>query len=212
MTEEQMTGEIQEAAAPAAETQATLEPQMVPVDALQAERRERQQLQEEVKVLRDHMVLMDRRTPEPVQETLPGMADDDILTVGEAKKYIKSLDDNYRSSIQEIRFSQANTDYEEVVRQYLPEVIKENPRLRETLQNNSDFELAYHLAKNSKGYREANFGKTIHPDAEKLVQNTQRAGSLSQTGSTAPVNSVKNYKQMTDADFMKQVHRNLGYV
>jgi len=212
MTEDNTSGEIREAAAPEVNAGSTnQESQMVPLDALQAERRERQQLQEELRALRDHVTLMANRTQETKKDEMDGASDDEILTVGQAKKYINQLDSNYRSSIQEIRFSQENKDYEEVIQKYLPEVLKEKPRLKETLSKSQDFELAYHLAKNSDAYRRSQVEKQAHPAAQKIMQNTSRPGNLSQVGSTAPANSAKPYRQMTDTEFLKEVQKNLGY-
>ena len=67
-------------------------PDMVPVTALQAERRERQQLQEQNKLLQDHMSLMQANHQEaPKPDQYAGMSDDDVLTVGEAKKFLGNI-------------------------------------------------------------------------------------------------------------------------
>lgn len=211
MSEEiqEQSGASEEAAVP--QTEAAQAPTMVPVDALQAERKERQQLQEELKALRDHVSLMASRQVER-QQPEDTSNDEEILTVGEAKKYIRQLDQNYRASIEEMKFAQHHKDYEEVINKYLPEVIKKNPRIKNSLEKTQDFELAYELAKNSEAYRRDHFEKNPHENAKRIVENTNRAGNLSQVGSTAPVNSSKNYKQMSDQDFMKEVGKNLGYV
>ena len=212
MTEENETGANVEAAASQTE-QHNQDSTMVPVDALQAERRERQRMQEELDAIRNHVSLMANQNSQPKEEDpMDSANDDDILTVGEAKKYIKSLDNNYRSSIEEMKFAQKNKDYQEVIQKYLPEVIKKNPRIKQSLAQTQDFAMAYELAKNSEAYRRDHFEKKPHEDAQRIMDNSQKSGSLSQVGSTAPANQARSYKTMSDQEFMREVQKNLGYV
>ena len=102
-------------------------------------------------------------------------------------------------------------DYQEVVSKYLPDVLKNNPSLRNSLQQTQDFNLAYHLAKNSDSYRAQNHSNQRNADAERLVKNSQISGSLSAIGGTSPMNAAKRYKDMSDADFKKEIAKNVGY-
>lgn len=222
MSEEpQDTGDqISEAAAPVVNDQsehATAEAQesrQVPLDALQAERAERQKLQDEMRMMKDHLAIMQstqQRPQEPPKDELDGLSDDDVLTVGEAKKFISKLNNQYQTNIQELKMTQKHPDYQQVVTKYLPEVLKQNPSLRDTLSKSQDYELAYHLAKNSDSYNADNKRSKKHADAERIVQNANRAGSLSSVGQTSPISQAKQYKTMSDEDFKKQVQKNLGF-
>lgn len=188
--------------------------EMVPVTALQAERRERQQLQEQMKMLQDHMSLMQaNNTPQaPAQDENFGMADDDVLTVGEAKKFMSKLQTQYQTSVEEIRVQQKYPDYDKIVKEFLPDVIKVNPALRTTLENDPNrYELAYFLAKNSDSYREKNHTAKKSSDAERIVQNGMQAGNLSSMGSNAPTQQPSAYKNMSDSDFFALANKNRGY-
>lgn len=210
------TGEnVTEAAAPVAhEAHAQTEPtqESVPVAALQAERKERQQLQEKLKVLEDHLVLMQSNAQQQAKpQEMDGLSDDDVLTVGEFKKALGQKEQQYKMDIEELRVSRKHPDYDEVVTKYLPDVIKANPALKTTLQNDPNrYELAYFLAKNSDSYRNATHERKKSKDAQRIVENSQRAGSLSAVGSTAPQGSVSSYKNMSDDEFMKMANRNRG--
>jgi len=213
------TGEVSQAAAePEAvvqdQSQAEVQPEMVPVTALQAERRERQQLQEQNKLLQDHMSLMQaNNAPQPAQQQdeMSGLADDDVLTVGEAKKYLGQIQQSYQTSVEELRVQQKYSDYNEVVTKYLPEVIQKNPALKATLQNDPNrYELAYYLAQNSDSYRGAKKEAKKSAEAQRIIENGQKAGNLSSVGSTSPQSQVSNIKNMSDADFMKMANKNLG--
>lgn len=221
MSEEpQETGDQMEAAAPVGTVETEhqgMEDQgrRVPLDALQAERAERQRLQDELRMIKDNMSLMmaqqqQRQQPAPKDE-FEGVSKDDVLTYGDLEKILSKKEQQYQMNIQELRMTQKYPDYQEVVTKYLPDVLKQNPGLRQTLQQSNDYELAYYLAKNSDSYKGASKSAKKNADAERIVQNANRAGSLSSVGQTSPINEAKRYRDMSDDDFKKQVQKNLGY-
>lgn len=198
-------------ASPAENVQET---QQVPLDALQAERAERQKLQDELSMMRDHISLMQssqNRQQQPTKDEIDNLSDDDVLTVGEAKKFIKKMNSQYDMSLKEMKVTMKHPDYQQTVTKYLPEVLKQNPGLRETLEKTQDYELAYYLAKNSSSYQKENKKATKNADAERIVQNANRAGSLSSVGQNSPISTAKQYKSMSDDDFRKLSQQNLGY-
>lgn len=211
------SGEQVEAAAPVDDVSSepveqTHEAQKVPLDALQAERAERQRLQEEIREVRENLALL--RTSQKVEapkDDLNNLADDDVFTVGEAKKFLGQMNSNYQMSLQEIKMMQKHPDYQETVTKYLPEVLKQNPGLRKTLEQTQDFELAYYLAKNSDSFKASNKSAKKNADAERIVQNANRAGSLSSVGHTSPISEAKRYKDMSDSEFRDLMGRNSGY-
>lgn len=216
VTGEQMT----EAAAPVDNVQseshdgATHQGNNVPLEALQAERAQRQSLQEELRVIKDHIALMQSQQSQQraaPKDDFDGVSEDDVLTVGELKKILSQKENQYQMSLQELKMTQKHPDYERVVTQYLPEVLKQNPGLRKTLQSSQDYELAYYLAKNSDAYKAANKQAKKNADAERIVRNANEVGSLSSMGSNSPVNQAKRYKDMSDDDFRKLVNRNSGH-
>jgi len=190
------------------------ENRQVPLDALQAERAERQKLQDELRMMRDHVALIQssqKQAEKPVKDEFDGLAEDDVLTVRDLKKALGKKEKEFNMTIQELRMTQSYPDYQEVVTKYLPEVLKQNPSLRNTLQNSQDYELAYYLSKNSESYKKDHKRVSKNAEAERIVQNSQRAGSLSSVGQTTPMSEAKQYKSMSDEDFKKQVQKNLGY-
>lgn len=187
----------------------------VPLDALQAERAERQRLQDELRMIKDNVALMmsnqqQQQRPQP-KDDFDGLGDDDVLTVGEFKKALSKKERQYNMSLEEVRMTQKHPDYQEVITQYLPEVLKTNPGLQNTLQQTNDYELAYYLAKNSDAYKSSNKRAARNADAERIVQNANKSGALSSVGQTSPINEAKRYRDMSDQDFKAQVQKNLGY-
>ena len=187
---------------------------MVPLSALQAVRQEKQQLQEQNKLMQDHMALMqaNQNSQPKQQDEFGGMSEDDVLTLGEAKKLLGKFQQQTSASMEELRVQQKYPDYSEVVSKHLPDVIKGNPALKSTLESDPNrYELAYYLAKNSDSYRGATHEVKKSAEAQRIVENGKRAGSLSSVGSTSPQSAVSSFKNMSDADFMKLANKNRGY-
>lgn len=211
--EENNSGVQDEAAAPVERVEEQSNSRQVPLEALEAERAQRQQLQDEMRVIKENLMLMQSQQQHKQQkpQVLDGLQDDDILTVGEAKKYLNDLNSKYEVSLEEIKIAQKYPDYEETIKNYLPNVIKNNPRLRKTLEQTQDYELAYYLARNSDEYRQKHQKKEMHEDAKRILENSQKTGSLASVGQNSPISEAKRWRDMSDDEFARQVSKNLGY-
>lgn len=215
----QPTGVITEAAAQSVEQVQEAQPsqeQTIPLSALQAERQQRQQLQEQLRMMQDHVELL--RTNQMVQQKQPqkdqfsDLSDDDVLTVGQAKKFVSQLGQQQKAEVEELKMATQYPDYAETVKKYLPEVIKENPELRDAIMNSPNpFRTAYILAKKSDSYLKER-GLERSPEAQKVIQQQQRAGNLSAVGSATPATQVSSWKNMSDKEFEKHVNKHLGYL
>jgi hypothetical protein len=189
--------------------------QNVPLSALQQERSHRQKVEEELQLVKDHISLLQAtqgrsRQPEERSE-LDSLDDEDVLTVGQFKKLASGFQQQVKGSVEEMRMAQKYPDYQEAVTRYLPEVLKSNPSLAQTLEQTRDYELAYYLATNSDAYRNKTKSTKRNADAERIVANANQSGSLAAVGNNSPVNMVKKYSQMSDDEFMKFAQRNRGY-
>ncbi len=185
----------------------------VPLDALESERAKRQRLEEENLLMRENLELLkankDRNTPKHhEQDELEGLEDDDILTVKQFKKLSEKMSSQFKTTLNELQVAQKYPDYQETITKYLPEIIKSNPSLRETLQRTQDYELAYYLAKNSEGYRNSQHTQKKNADAERILKNSEQSSGLSSVGASTPVSQAKRYKDMSDDEFVRLMQRN----
>lgn len=209
--------EVRAAAVPTEDqsTQPTEDERQVPLSALESEREKRQRVEEENRLIREHFTLMaSQQQPQrqPMsQEELDGLDDSDVMTIGEFKKHSSRLTQQFQASVQELKMAQRYPDYQKVITTYLPDVLKTNPGLRASLEKSQDYELAYYLAKNSETYKSEHVREKKNEDAERILKNTQSTGSLSSMGATTPVSQAKRYKDMSDEEFRKVMHQNLGY-
>ena len=216
MNEEQMTqttGEQVEAAASQQHETAheTNREQQVPLSALEAERAQRQNMQDELKMMKEHLNLLQARQQPQPQPQQPQYDPDDVMTFGEFQKLAGEFKNSLQGELTEMKMMQQYPDYREVVTKYLPEILKKDPALREDLQQNPNFYRAYYLAKNSDSYRKEHAQTQQSADAQRMIENSQKAGSLSQMGGASPINVAKRYRDMSDADFRKEMAKNMGY-
>lgn len=195
------------------EQQKEKQDQTVPLSALQSERAQRQQLQDELKIIKDHLSLVQanqaQQAPKKEQDEFGDLSDDDVVTVKELKQALARKEKQVNITLQEVKMTQKHPDYQEIVTKYLPEVIKNNPAIAESLRKTQDYDLAYYLAKSSDAYKKEHKRAKKSADAERIVQNANRAGSLSSVGGTSPINEAKRYKEMSDADFTREMNKNL---
>lgn len=184
----------------------------VPLPALQAERAKRQLMEDELKMIKDHLALMqsNQQSQARPKDDFEGLEDGDVMTVGEFKKLSGKMANNFKMTLDELKMTQKYPDYQEVITKYLPEVFKTNPGLKNTLQTTQDYELAYYLAKNSDVYRTENKRSKKSADAKRIVENANKAGSLSSMGSTSPISQAKRYKDMSDKEFRELVNTNIA--
>lgn len=196
-------------------TQEVSAPEMVPANVLQEQKLQNESLQQELRMIKDHLSLLQAnqsRVPEKKVDEFEGMDDTDVMTVGQFKQVAQKYNTQLRMSVEELKISQKYPDYQEVVTKYLPEVIKQNPSLYQSLQHTQDFELAYYLAKNSETYKNQNKTTKRNADAEKMVKNATQSGTLSSIGGVSGLQASKKYKDMSDDEFRKEIAKNLGYV
>lgn len=190
-------------------------PEMVSASVFNEQKQQNESLQQELRLIKDHLSLLQAnqsRAPEKKVDDFEGMADDDIMTVGQFKNVAQKYNTQLRMSVEELKISQKYADYQEVVTKYLPEVLKQNPSLYNSLQQTQDFELAYYLAKNSESYKTQHKTTKRNADAEKIVKNASQSGTLSSVGGVSGLQATKKYKDMTDAEFKSEIAKNLGYV
>ena len=185
----------------------------VPLAALESERAQRQHREEEARILRDQIALLnsrDRREP-PAREDFEGLADDDLLTVKEVRKFADRVNSQVKIELDEIKVAQKYPDYSEVISKHLPELLKQKPELIGPLKSTQNFELAYHLAKTSESYMAKQEKSRISADAERILKNSTQAGTISSIGASTPVSGAKRYRDMSDEEFKKEVAKNMGY-
>lgn len=185
----------------------------VPIADFESEKALRQQAQDDLKLFRESFAAntaQQRQETQTAKSSVPELEDSDVLTVGDYKKSAREIASSFGGRLSELEMSIKHDDYNDVVTNYLPDVLKENPALRNTLQNSQDFALAYYLGKNSSRYRKENAKNKMSSDAKRLVENSEASGSLSSIGGTSNASSGSRYLHMSDEDFIKESNKHLS--
>jgi hypothetical protein len=190
--------------------QSTPAEQMVPLSALQSMRHEKQQLQQSLKLVQDHVLLLQANGGQQTMNQ-PEPREDDVVTYGELKKLAAQRDKVTKAEVLELKMQQAYPDYGEVVRTFLPQALSEDPDLRSEIENaQNPYKLAYKLAKKSDAYQKVQREKMTSPEAVKAIANSQKTGNLSAVGSVSQASTQSAWRTMSDAEFLKHAERNLG--
>jgi hypothetical protein len=203
-------GDQVEAAAPTQES--STQENVVPVHVVQSLRNENQQLKQNMQIVSEHLELLKANQMQqaaPRQDQFNTLSDHDVLTVGDAKKVLGEIERKRERETQELKMSQAYPDYSETIKNYLPQVLKEDPELRAEIENaKNPFKMAYMLAKKSSKYVEEQRAKNKSEDAERILANSQKTGNLSAIGTQSPITKSSYYKSMSDEEFRKLMNKN----
>ncbi len=148
-------------------------------------------IKNEIKLMRDHFDLMSKKlNQKPVAED-------------EYRDPVESLQQELsaqRIALEEARVMAKYNDYQDVITKYLPQALKENPSLARELSPTS-FETAYQVAKSSKAYLKDKAFSPKTPEAKKIVDNTEKIGSVSGIGTATAGSSEPNFLNMSDEEF-----------
>jgi hypothetical protein len=204
-------GETVEAAAPQADQNSS--ENVVPVHVVQSLRSENQQLKQNMQMVSEHLELLkaNQMQKSAPQDNFSALSDHDVLTVGDAKKVLGQMERKRQMEMEELKMSQTYPDYGDVIRNYLPKVLSEDPELRLEIENaRNPYKMAYKLAKQSSEYTEQTKSKKKSEDAERIIANSQKTGSLSAVGTQSPITKASFYKSMNDDEFRKLMNKNSG--
>lgn len=200
------------------------------VEKLKAEREnDRKEYQQHLDLMRANSVqrqapIQEQPKPKPMFD---GMGDNDIPNVAEIRQEWQSRESQYQARIQELQVAQFHSDYAEVCEKFAAPLLKENPVLLNSVLNADNKALAlYEIGKLAQQARSASAQASTPPpqqqqapaapksatpaqNAQKIVQNARKPGSLSAVGGASTLSKADYFASMSDADFMKYATKNL---
>lgn len=212
--------EVQEVIDPIEESNETTETSSQEDNSVNVEelQRELDQERERRQELQDNLELIKSNTPkEKIQEETEedffgDLTDDDLPTVGDIRKIMKQQKKEQSRLSQERIVSAKYEDYNEVVRKYLPEAIKENKSLIKDLDSSENAALlAYNIAKVRQLSSEGNIkAKPKRSNvAERIEANASKPRSVSSVGGTSSMSTADYYANLSEEDFYKLASKNL---
>lgn len=190
------------------------------VDRIKAERDlERREFNLQLEMLRANRNETVKPEHPQQRELFPGMKDEDIFNVGEFKKAWEGIQNEYsqreaqhKAKIEELQVQQKYPDYAEVVNKYLTPYIQQKPHLvKEILQAENKALFAYEIGKMAQQIEQlkAPPPPAVNQDAQRIVDNSRKVGTLSQAGGQGALSKADYYASMSDSEFMKMATRHL---
>ncbi len=102
--------------------------------------------------------------------------DDDIVTYADLKRLEAQRDRKYSQNTEKLKDMEMRSkhkDYDRVIREFLPDVLQDNPDLAEAIKDNPRLhELAYTMAKASPRYHQERLAKANSSAVDKIVANS----------------------------------------
>jgi len=187
----------------------------VPLEVLQSVREEKKAEAQKRQELEDRLRQIEAQQAQAApqqgqrqsQDPLEELDDDEFLTAGQVKKLRQQDQQQSQAVLAEMQLRQTTEDYDDVVQNHLPELIKQDPALQQDLANAPNpFRMAYRLGKEYKErVKGGQTGSTDQPDSQEqselskaLEDQGNKPGSASQAGSStqAPASGADRYSHM----------------
>jgi hypothetical protein len=161
------------------ETQVRAEPQRtVPLEALEAERRKRQELEAQNRALQELMTKS--KAPEKVEEEDDD--EDEFITKAEMKSRLAKVTFAQKREMLEEAFCDSKPEAVELINTHLEQIIKRKPWLAQTIESAPNrYARAYEIVQDymPKDEKVAPSSKFARPkdEAKKIVENAQKPGN-----------------------------------
>lgn len=185
-------------------------------EELERERREKEELKANFEIWKAS--LQKQNIPEPQMQKNPieELEQEDALPVGVYKHQEQEWNNRQKqmqNEIAELRMAIKYPDYKEVLDEYAAPLIKEKPHLAAGFYAAQDpWQYAYEIGSLAKRGRQAVAPTQPAPpqvsrNAERMVENSRKPGSLSAVGGQGSFHAVKDYANMSDEEFDAEVQR-----
>lgn len=152
------------------------EPRTVPLEALESERRKRQDLEAQNRALQE-MMMKSSKTEAPAEED----DDEEFITKAELKKRLKEATFGNKREVMEEAFCSANPQAVELINKNLESIIKRKPWLAQTIESAPNrYARAYEIVQDYAPREEAAPTKKFSDpkvDARRIVENSQKPGN-----------------------------------
>ena len=148
-----------------------------------------------------------QQVPQQDSFDLNNVRDDDIPTYGDLKKVLnrEAQEKSYLyNKINELELRSKYSDVDDVINQYLPDALKDEPDLEQAVKSNPQLKrLAYKLAQSSPKYHQERLAKSNQSAINKIVENSTRPQPASSRKNVAVQNEEARYSNMSDEDILK---------
>ena len=209
MTEEIEVAPVSEVPETEAE-QVAPEPRTVPLEALEAERRKRQELEAQNRALQEFMM---KSTKAPVAEE-DAEDDDEFITKAEMKQRLEKVSFAQKREVLEEAFLDAKPEAVDLINKHWNSIIEKKPWLAKALESAPNrYARAYEIVQDymPKEEKVAPASKFSRPqaDAKKIVENAQKPGNPATIAKAAQSNTVDHLKSIQGKPEFREYRKQL---
>lgn len=187
------------------------------VDRIKADRdSERKDHQLQLEMLRANLAQTQQSREQPRPREMFAEQDPSYIpNVAELRQEMATREAAYQARLEELEFQTHHPDYAEVLQKYVAPLVKEKPHLAQGILSSSQRSaFAYELGKMAQQLQERQTvaepaAPAVNQNAARMVENSRRPGSLSQTGGQSALSKADYYASMSDTEFMKFASRHL---
>ncbi len=168
-------------------------PRMVPLEALEAERRKRQDLEAHNRALQE---MMSKSKEEVSSEDED---DEEFITKAELKKRLKEATFGNKREVMEEAFCSSNPQAVELINKHLETIIKRKPWLAQTIESAPNrYARAYEIVQDYLPKEMAPAQKFRDPQAEarKIVENSNKPGNPA---------TIAKASNMSNSEYLKSI-------
>ena len=166
---------------------------VVPLEALEAERRKRQDLEAQNRALQELMV-----KSKPTKDDVVDEDEEDFITVAEMKKRLKDVTFTQKREILEEAFVDSKPEAIELIDKHLDDILKRKPWLAQTIDSAPNrYARAYEIVQDYMP-KTASASRFLTPQAEakRLVENAQKPGNPA---------TISKASQSSNLDYLKSI-------
>lgn len=166
----------------------------VPLEALESERRKRQDLEAQNKALHE-LVLKGK---EPISKPIEDDEDEeDFITKAELKQRLKSASAEAKRELLEESFCESKPEAIDLINAHLESIIKRKPWLAQTIETAPNrYARAYEIVQDYMPKTEAKGISNPKADAKRIVENSMKPGSPAVIAKSPNLNNVEYMKSM----------------
>lgn len=198
-----MTDEVNGVTEPVAEVQETSSPMSDKEQNFMALRTKAEALERQNHLMQSRLMEIERNQQKQQQ---PSYSDDDIPTWGDLQRVREddaSKITELKEELADIRMRSKHSDYEQTIKDYLPDVLTEEPDLALAIKDNPLMhKLAYRLAQGSPRYHQEKLAKANQATVDRIVENTTRPAPATSRKNVTMQDEDARISAMSDTDIM----------
>ncbi len=173
-------------------------------EALSQMKLDKARVEGELQALRGYMNNSQQPQQQKPKQFFEGRERDDLPNIDDVENYVSNVVNSktreFETTIEQLKLQAIDPKYKEVIGKYqehLPLALKES-----ILQSPTPWQTAYEAITNSAVYYRDQIASQQHPDAKRIMENSQKPKTLSGVSQASSLSEASRYEQMSDDEII----------